>query len=154
MDLGSISSLLSSLKTATEIARFIRESDTSLERAETKLKLAELVSALADAKLQAAEVQQIILERDENIRELKAAVQLKAELKWRQPCYYVSNAEGTDEPYCQNCYDSEKKLARLHTDGKGYFVCRVCRQTYKTEERSRRDSEAFIAARDRNRERF
>ncbi len=47
MDIAAIGSLLSSLKTATDIAKFIKDSDVSLEKAETKLKLAELVSALA-----------------------------------------------------------------------------------------------------------
>ncbi|MBU0664256.1 MAG: hypothetical protein KJ990_06895 [Proteobacteria bacterium] len=143
MDLASIGSLLGSLKTATEIAKFIRESDTSLEKAETKLKLAELVSALADAKLEAAEIQQLIIDRDETIRQLTAEAKLKAELKWIQPCYYLSNSDGQEEPYCQNCYDSKQKLSRLHTDGKGFFECRVCTQNYKTTERLNRESEEF-----------
>ena len=71
MDIAAIGSLLSSLKTATDIAKFIRESDFSIEKAETKMKLAELISSLADAKIEAAEVQQSILERDEIIRTLE-----------------------------------------------------------------------------------
>ncbi len=149
MDIAAIGSLLGSLKTATDIAKFIRESDVSLEKAETKLKLAELVSALADAKLEAAEVQQAILDRDEAIRQLKAAAKLRGDLKWRQPCYYLAGTEGQEEPYCQNCYDSEAKLARLHTDGAGRFQCRVCKQSYKTPERSKTDADAFMAVRNR-----
>ena len=147
MDLAAVGSLLGSLKAATDIAKLIRESDVSLEKAETKLKLAELVSALADAKLDAAEIQQAILDRDEEIRRLRAAARLTAELVWRQPCYYLANADGKEESYCQNCYDAEKKLARLHEDGRGLFHCRVCKQTFKTEERSRQDSAALRAAR-------
>ena len=154
MDIAAVGSLLASLKTATEIAKFIRESDVSLEKAEAKLKLAELVSALADAKLEAAEIQQAILDRDEEIRQLKAAAKLRIELTWRQPCYYLLSAAGIEEPYCQNCYDSEKKLSRLHADGAGYFKCRVCKQSYKTDDRSRKDSEALIAARNRSRGRI
>jgi hypothetical protein len=141
MDLAAIGSLLGSLKTATEIAKFIRESDVSIEKAETKLKLAELVSALADAKIEAAEVQQAILERDELIRALEAAAKLRGDLVWRQPCYFLANAQGEEDPYCQNCYDSEGKLSRLHTDGQGHFQCRVCKQSFKTLERSKSDSE-------------
>ena len=101
MDIAAIGSLLGSLKTATEIAKFIRESDVSLEKAETKLKLAELVSALADAKLEAAEVQQEIMDRDDEIRKLKAEAKLQVDLTWRQPCYYLKDAHGLEEPYCQ-----------------------------------------------------
>ncbi|TKB07448.1 hypothetical protein [Desulforhopalus sp. IMCC35007] len=154
MDLAAIGSLLGSLKTATEIAKLIRESDATLEKAETKLKLAELVSAIADAKLDAAEVQQLILDRDETIRQLTAAAKLKTEIKWRQPCYYLSNSEGLEEPYCQNCYDSEQKLSRLHSDGKGFFQCRVCRQGYKTAERLKRESDDFNANMKRGRRLF
>lgn len=147
MDIAAIGSLLTSLKTATDIAKLIRESDVTLEKAETKLKLAELVSALADAKIDAAEIQQVILDRDEEIRTLKAASKIRAELIWKQPCYYMPNVDGVEEPYCQQCYDSESKLARLHTDGAGRFSCSVCKQTYSTSERSKRDSDALRAAR-------
>jgi len=146
MDIASIGSLLSSLKTATDIAKLIRESDVSLEKAETKLKLAELVSALADVKIEAAEIQQALLDRDEEIRKLTAAAKLQADLRWEQPCYFLKNGDGGEEPFCQNCYDSEKKLSRLHTDGEGSFHCRVCKQSYKTRERSKKDSAAFTAA--------
>ena len=146
MDIAAIGSLLGSLKTATDIAKYIRESDVSLERAELKLKLAELVGALADAKLEAADVQQEILNRDERIRELLAAAKLKADLKWVQPCYYLLGADGTDEPHCQNCYDSSAKLSRLHTDGNGYFQCRVCKQSYKTVQRTSSDKAKTDAA--------
>jgi len=147
MDLAAIGSLLSSLKTATDIAKFIRESDTSLEKAETKLKLAELVSALADAKLEAAEIQQAILDREETIRNLKAAAKLRGDLVWEQPRYVLKGAEGQEESYCQNCYDSSGKLARLHTDGAGYFQCRVCKQSFKTTDRAKRDADSYKAAR-------
>ena len=143
MDIVSVSSLLSSLKTATDIAKLIRESDVSLEKAETKLKLAELVSALADAKLEAAEIQQALVDRDKEIRRLADAAKLKADLRWEQPCYFLKNAQGGEDPYCQRCYDSEQKLSRLHTDGNGSFHCRVCKQTYKTAGRIAKDNSAM-----------
>lgn len=146
MDLAAIGSLLGSLKTATDIAKFIRESDVSIEKAETKLKLAELVSALADAKIEAADVQQSILERDELIRRLEAEAKLRADLVWKQPRYVLVNPAGEEESYCQNCYDSEKRLSRLHTDERGGFECRVCKQFFKTNERREIDSRKANAA--------
>lgn len=146
MDLAAIGSLLGSLKTATDIAKFIRESDVSIEKAETKLKLAELVSALADAKIEAADVQQSILERDELIRKLEAEAKLRAELIWKQPRYVLVNPSGEEESFCQNCYDSEKRLSRLHTDERGGFECRVCKQFFKTNERREIDSRKVNAA--------
>lgn len=42
-DMASVSVVLTSIKTATDIAKLLRETDVSLEKAETKLKLAEMV---------------------------------------------------------------------------------------------------------------
>lgn len=80
MDITAVGALLSSLKTAADIAKFIRTSDLTIEKAETKLKLAELVSTLADVKLAAAEIQQALLERDERIRSLEGEAKIRASL--------------------------------------------------------------------------
>lgn len=56
-DIATISAIFSSVKTATEIAKLIKDSNTSLEEAEIKLKMAELISALADIKIELSEVQ-------------------------------------------------------------------------------------------------
>jgi hypothetical protein len=149
MDFSGISALLGSVKTATEIAKFIKESDLSIEKAETKLKLAELISALADVKLEAAEIQQSLVERDDRIRELEKAAKVDAALVWREPCYWLTSADGIDEPFCQHCYDKESKLARLHTDGQGMYSCRVCEKKFRTRERSESDSSAFRDANQR-----
>jgi hypothetical protein len=146
MDVATVGSLLGSLKTATDIAKFVRESSVSLERAELKLKLADLIEALANAKIEAADIQQEILDRDKRIRELEAAAAIQAELRWEQPCYFRKNAQGTEDPYCQNCYDSTGKLSRLHTDGSGYFQCRVCKQSFKTQDRAHSDKARADAA--------
>ena len=58
-DLMTISAAIASLKNATDIARFLKDSDASLERAEWKFKLEDLMSALAEAKIQLAEVQDV-----------------------------------------------------------------------------------------------
>lgn len=145
MDINGVGALLGSLKTAAEIAKLIKDSDVSFERAETKLKLAELVSALAEAKLQAADIQQSLLNRDEHIRRLEAEAKLRAELKWDPPCYWLPNAENKAEPYCQYCRDDSHKLVRLHSDGEGRFECRVCKNSYYTKERADRQKDEFAA---------
>jgi hypothetical protein len=55
-DIALISAILNSVKTATDITKFLRESDMSIEKAEIKLKLADLVGALVDAKIQLTDV--------------------------------------------------------------------------------------------------
>jgi hypothetical protein len=61
MDVAAIGSLLGSLKTATDIAKFVRESSVSLERAELKMKLAQLIEALSNASAVRLNVEQIQL---------------------------------------------------------------------------------------------
>jgi hypothetical protein len=53
-DLASIQAALTSIKVATDIAKFFRSADLSLEKAESKMKLAELMEALAEAKIEIA----------------------------------------------------------------------------------------------------
>ena len=143
MDVASITSLLGGVKAATDIAKFIKDSDVSLEKAEAKLKLAELVSALADVKLQAAEVQQALVDKDERIRSLERAAEVRAALLWKQPCYWLESKEGVEEPYCQHCRDGTQRLVRLHDDGAGRYECRVCDKNFFTQERATREAEAF-----------
>jgi len=129
-DLTTISSILGSIKTATDIARLLKESDISLEKAETKLKLAELVSALADAKIEISEIQELLTEKDKSIRDLQNELNIKAKLHWEKPYYWIIDGESKDGPYCQHCYDKERILVRLQGDVRGCWDCKVCKNVY------------------------
>lgn len=149
MDLSitTITSLLGGVKTATDIARAIKDSGATLEGAEMKLKLADLISALADVKIEAATVQTQLLEAQEQIRKLEAAAKQQAALVWRQPCYWLPrDMDGVEEPYCQPCHDNDKRLSRLHEDGKGAYTCLVCKTVFRTQERISSDRDKLAAA--------
>ncbi|WP_304305944.1 hypothetical protein [Pseudacidovorax intermedius] len=126
-DIAAISALLGSVKTATDIARFIRESDLSIERAELKLKVADLVSALADIKIELVDLQEAFAEKEKRIRELEAAFQAKGEMVRRYDAYYHANEEGNPEgvPYCLRCWENDRKQRQLVHDAKEYRI-RVC----------------------------
>jgi len=130
-DIASISAILSSIKVATDIAKGIREGKISLEQAEYKYKLAELIEALADAKLQIASIQDFLLEKDNRIRDLEEDAEIRAKLDYEEPFYWINKESGRDGPYCQQCYDSGKKLIRLqpYTDRK-HWHCMTCKGTY------------------------
>jgi hypothetical protein len=130
MDLTIVSTLLGSIKTATEIAKLIKDSDVSLEKAETKLKLAELISALADAKIEVTEVQQTLLDKDTEIRKLQEQFKLKQKLQWEQPYYWLMDDANKSGPFCQHCYDKAQELIRLQGNGEGYWECKVCKNNY------------------------
>jgi hypothetical protein len=70
-DITTISAILGSIKTATDIAKAIKNADISLEKAELKLKIAELTESLADIKIKAVEIRDLIEKKDLEISILR-----------------------------------------------------------------------------------
>lgn len=137
MDFASITAALSSIKSATDIAKLIKDSEVSLEKAETKLKLAELISALADTKIQIAEIQQTLIDKDTEISALSGKLKVKGMVQWQSPYYWVIEEAGREGPFCQHCYDKNHELIRLQGNGEGYWECKACKcnftdATYKS----------------------
>jgi hypothetical protein len=133
-DMATISAILGSIKTATEIVKFLRESDQSIEKAELKLKLAELLSSLADAKVELIEVQELLAEKDRKIAELIVAFETKDELVQHYDAYYNKgkNGEAIGKPYCLRCWESDRKQRQLVCSSKDFrtMVCTSCGQQY------------------------
>jgi hypothetical protein len=152
MDIVTFSALLGTVKTATEIAKAIKDGGATLEAAEMKLKLAALISALADVKMEAATVQTQWLDAQERIRQLEAVAKQRAAMVWRQPCYWMPrDGDGVEEAYCQPCYDGNGTASRLNDDGNGGYRCMVCGKYVETNERKLRDELALRGALNRNR---
>lgn len=134
-DISAIAAVLGSLKTATEIAKFIRESDVSIERAELKLKVADLIGALADVKLELVELQDTFASKDQRIKELEAAFENRDALVRKYDAYYKADASGTaiGAPYCLRCWESDHKQRLLVHDAKEYRIrlCTSCGHKYE-----------------------
>ncbi len=130
MDLASISGLLTAVKTATDIAKFVRDSDLTIEKAEYKLKLADLINALAEVKMEVSQVQQELIEKDSEIRILKSKFEIHESLVWNDPLYWRQIGNEREGPYCQPCYDKDGRLVRLQSNGRGHWGCRVCTQGF------------------------
>jgi len=131
-DAGIIAAFFSSLKTATEIAGLLRKADLSMEKADLKLQIADLVSALAEAKMQASEIQEVIKYKDEEIQQLKQALELKAHVIKQYDAYYEKSEDGqpTGDPYCMNCWETEHKLIHLFTAINLGNMCPHCKTIY------------------------
>ncbi|MCP4975689.1 MAG: hypothetical protein GY931_05965 [Maribacter sp.] len=140
-DIATIGAALSSLKTATDIAKFLRASDFNLKKAELKLKMADLVSALAEAKMELVDVQEEILEKDKVITELKEAFESKDQLVRRYDAYYEADSNGAPVgiSYCLRCWEGDHKKRQLVCDSKDRMnrTCTSCGQRYE----GRRSSE-------------
>ncbi|KFZ37446.1 hypothetical protein HR45_10540 [Shewanella mangrovi] len=130
-DLATISAALTSIKTAVDLAKIIKDGDKSLEQAEIKYKLAELISALADAKMEIAEVRELVLSKDNELSALKDVFEQQKNMEWDEPYYFHVKDGQRQGPFCQQCYDSENKLVRLINRGfaMGVWRCNTCNTT-------------------------
>ena len=131
IDMTTISAAISSVSSGIEIAKAVKDSSNSLEQAEIKLKMAELISVLADAKVAFAELQEELLERDKQIRRLKEKAELKDSMKFERPFYWKYDDDTKDGPYCSLCYDEREKLIRLQKSvNSPIFYCGHCKSSY------------------------
>ena len=127
-----LSLLLTQTKTAVDIAKFIKNSSDTLDKSGQKLKLAELIEALADIKMETAEIKSLIIEKDEKIQSLEKQLKLKDDLVYEAPYYWIKNSDDKkDGPFCQKCYDEDKKLIRLQEFTIGEWECKTCQNYYK-----------------------
>jgi len=117
--ISAITTALTSIKTASEIARLLIDADVSLEKAELKLKLAEIVDALASAKLQMADTKQIVADKDVTIARLQEALDLKGRMVLRDSAYWLLDEQQdkiVDGPFCTNCYEADRIKRTLLPD--------------------------------------
>lgn len=133
-DIAAIGTVLSSVKAATDLAKLIKNSDLSLSEAETKLRIAELISALADVKLELAEVQQILVEKDSKISELEKTISNREALTFDGKLYW---AEADTVPLCPVCYEKEGKHYHLtyyaeERFSSEHYHCRICTNDFYT----------------------
>lgn len=130
--LTAVGGVFTSVKTAIDIAKLIKESGASLEKAEVKSQVAELIGALADVKIELVEVQEIIAEREVRIAELEESLKIKANVVKYSDAYYCLNEHDQPEgdPYCLHCWESEGKLRSLSHITKQNTSCPACKTTY------------------------
>jgi hypothetical protein len=132
-DIATIGAVVSSVKTAVEIAKTIKDLDTKVQQAELKLKVADLLGALADAKIAATELQDLLVKKDEEIGELRKSIAIKGDVVRSGDAYYMKGKSGAaaGEPYCARCWEVEGKLFHLvRHPMRPDRVCPVCKTMY------------------------
>lgn len=126
-DIAAIGVALASIKTATEIAKLIKDSGASLEQAEVKLQIANLISSLADAKIELVELQT-------EMNQLKDKLSQRAAVKWVKPYYMIQTSNEMEGPFCPTCYDNNEKMIRLQGSGSKGWSCLTCKGFFKDSE--------------------
>ena len=131
-DIATISTALGSVKTAIDITKLLKESSGTLQKAEIDHKLAELTNSLVDVKLKMADIKEALLESENEKNELKEKLELTKKLEFEMPYYWHNKEDGAkDGPFCQLCYDKEKKLIRLQDLQDGEWLCHSCGKPFK-----------------------
>ncbi len=122
-----VAEYVTGLKAAWDVAKALKVATDAIDDAHIKLQMAELISALANAKIEAAE-------NTEKISELQKELKAKNDLQFIEGKYFKENEDGEREgPFCATCYDSTSKVIRLqHVPGAtfGDWDCRVCKGSF------------------------
>lgn len=113
--LAELGAAYAAVRTAGEIAKAVVAADKMLGEAELKLRLADMMGALADAKMAMASVQDIVDAREAEIARLNEALENKAKVVRVHSGYYEVNGQGkpTGDAYCMRCYEEERKLRHI-----------------------------------------
>ena len=141
--LESIGTAIGSVKMATDIARGLIAASGSVEKAELKLKIAEIATALAEARLALVDVQESLAGKDVRIAELEAAFSVKESLVRLYDAYYRVSPEGkpTGLPFCLRCWDVDHQQRPLVSSAINHRVtfCNVCKSSYNSTHTPRLD---------------
>jgi uncharacterized coiled-coil DUF342 family protein len=129
---------LTSIKTAIDIAKTLKNIDKSYNDAEVKLKIIDLMDKLADVKEKLLDIKDENLSYRIRIKELEEQIRLKEELIFEYGVYWFSKGNVKVGPYCQRCQDIDNKVVYLQNDQdedvdgtiKHYWICKECKSEY------------------------
>lgn len=141
MNLGSdgmdVVATISAVSAALGLAKEIREIDAQFDKAELRLKIADLTISLSEAKLGLQDVAEQIREKDAEISRLSKLLEFReAKLSDQGEFRYFANEEGGPKgfPICPRC---EKKgdfhsLVQDRSKGAGSatYVCPTCKANF------------------------
>jgi len=137
--------ILGQTKTAMNIVKYIMDSQDILDKSEQKLKLAELMESLANIKVETSEIKSVILEKDKKILELEKKLNLKKNLVFERPYYWIYKDSNREGPFCPKCYDSNEKFIRLHGYNEQYS-CLECKSDFMTQHQMEVESKQALEA--------
>lgn len=129
-----IAALLSSTTAAIGVAKAVSEAKGIYDQADLKLKMAEIVSTLADVKIALAEAGSESKAKDEEIARLKKAFAFSGTTVehhgWQFPTTKHGEPYGT--PFCPKCIEMDGRFMVLRHVGQGFasVACPLCSTKY------------------------
>jgi len=133
-DIATVTTAISSVKAALEIAKLICDMDKSISDAEWKLKIADLMSNLAESQVSLYEIKLLLVEKDNEIRELNDLLRNKGKVAKDGDSYFEVDNSGNlvGSAYCMKCYETQNMLvhtAQVPIDRK-ISMCPQCKSTH------------------------
>jgi len=95
-----------------------------------KGELTEAQQKIVQLREGAIDIQEENIALREKVKELEAALDVKQNLEWEKPYYWLRRGQRREGPFCQQCYDSTVKLIRLQGDGQGWWECKTCKNNF------------------------
>lgn len=130
------SSVLASVKGASDIAKSILSLKSATDNVELKEHLVNLREALVDAKDMIIEVREALQEKDAKIKELETRLKKDEELSFNKEygCYETEK-DGELIRYCLNCHADKGLYITLQDDGNSFY-CNHCEREYRNIQKS------------------
>jgi len=115
MGFESIGTAIAMVNGSLELVKKLSSASGAVERAELKLKAAELIGSLADAKLALINSMEEAQAQQRTIAELQEALQLKATVGRVFDGYYQTDTNGKPhgDPFCARCWQADHRLFYL-----------------------------------------
>jgi hypothetical protein len=124
---------LTQLSHALKLVKELNNVDREFDKADLKIKIAELAGKLVSFQTTLADAREAIAAKDVEISRLKDALKIVPKLAMCDGFLYGTNAKGEPDghPYCPRCHTSDSRFMRtvggtdLHIS-----VCPECKQEY------------------------
>lgn len=121
MGFESIATAIAMVNGSLELVKKLSSASGAVERAELKLRAADLIGSLADAKLALITSMEEAQAQQRTIAELEEALQLKATVVRVYDAYYKTDTNGKPhgDPFCARCWQADHRLFYLTSARRG-----------------------------------
>src|SRR5688500_4614373 len=100
---------LQSVKTASDVLKYLRTVDAKFDKAELKVKYSELADVIADVRDKLLEAKEENERLEARIKELENANDIRSRVVKRDGLYFVREEKGESGPICIRCLESDHK---------------------------------------------
>ncbi len=134
MDIASITSAYSALKSIKELGTSILDAKIDSEAKERVNQVLDKLGTIQDTLFYIREELLRLQEENQNlkgtIKKQEEKLSTKEKLIWEKPNYWLKENDSKDGPFCQKCFDADQKLIRLQGGHNDVWKCQQCKSVY------------------------